>query len=304
MVRYCSPSKIVLIRRVIFLFFLSFFFEGSYAQKLLKLWEEGEKPFFKSNDLQEYEEEMWGTQCLLDITEPTLTIYEAQGNSTGKAVMIIPGGGYEMVAMYHEGYDVAQRLSEAGITAAVLKYRLPKTESSDEPHRVPLTDARRALVLLRQYTEDINLDVMEFGVVGFSAGSHLATVMGLWKSDIENENPDFSGLIYGVTTSSGSNLKWLEESLYHRKMTDQELKRNQLLRLVNNETPPAFLVHAMDDDVCLVEESLRYAEKLKANNVPHEAHYFPTGGHGFGLGRQEDGTDQWIELFINWVKRI
>ena len=290
--------------RILFFLSLICLAQGSYAQEVLQLWEEGKTPFFKENNLKEYQQEMWGTQCLIDITRPTLTIYEAEGKPSGKAVVIIPGGGYEMVAMYHEGYDVAKELAAAGITAAVLKYRLPKKESSDQPHLVPLSDGRRALELLRRYSRERSLGIKEFGVVGFSAGSHLATVLGLWKSQNEVENPDFSGLIYGVTNLSEENLKWLEESLYHRELTAEEKDQNTLLNLVNSDTPPAFLVHAMDDDVCLLEESTLYADELKANSIPHETHYFPTGGHGFGLGKQEDGTDQWIQLFINWVKRI
>jgi dipeptidyl aminopeptidase/acylaminoacyl peptidase len=97
-------------------------------------------------------------------------------------------------------------------------------------------------------------------------------------------------------------LKWLEESLYFRKLTDAELAQNRLLNLVTNETPPAFLVHAYDDNVCKVEESTLYAEKLFEHGVPVEMHLFPKGGHGFGLGRTEDGTNQWLQLFVNWLK--
>lgn len=274
------------------------------GQDIINLWKQGEKPYYKENELVEYEKEMWGTQCVLDITHPTLSIYPAQGDHTGKAVLIIPGGGYEMVAMYHEGYEVAEKLSAAGITAAVLKYRLPKKESSDQPHLVPLSDGRRALELLRDYSENNNQLFDQIGVLGFSAGSHLATVLGLWKSDNEKENPDFSALIYGVTILSESNLKWLEESLYHRPLTSSEKEQNTLLNLVNVSTPPAFLVHSYDDDVCLIEESTMYAEQLRKYDIPFETHFYARGGHGFGLGRSEDGTDQWIKLFINWVKRI
>lgn len=138
--------------------------------------------------------------------------------------------------------------------------------------------------------------------MGFSAGSHLSTVASLWESKTESENPNFSGLIYGVTNLSQINLEWLEKDLYYRKLTESEIGQNTLLNLVTPETPPAFLVHAYDDDVCLIEESTLYADKLREFNIPVEMHLFPTGGHGFGLGRPEDGTDQWLSLFINWIK--
>ena len=274
------------------------------SQESIDLWEGMTTPYFKDNDLVEYEEELWGTRCLQNVTEPTLTIYPAEGANSGKAVLIIPGGGYEIVAIHHEGYDLAKVLSKNGITAAVLKYRIPKPESSDSPHLVPLTDARRALTLLRDRSKILGFSKDRVGVMGFSAGSHLATVLGLWKSEKENENPNFSGLIYGVTDLSSENLGWLEKSLYYRKMTEQEKKQNTLLDQIDDKTPPAFLVHAYDDEVCLVKESVGYAQKLREHKIPVETHLFQAGGHGFGMGREEDGTNQWVSLFINWVKRL
>jgi acetyl esterase/lipase len=123
--------------------------------------------------------------------------------------------GSRALAIYHEGHDLAKILAKQGLTVAVLKYRLPKTESSDQPHLVLLTDTRRALKLLRTHSEKYGFAKDKLGVMGFSAGSHLATVASLWKSDDEEENPNFSGLIYGVTDLDTEDLKWLEESLYH-----------------------------------------------------------------------------------------
>ena len=272
------------------------------AQDEIKLWEGEQKPFYKENVLEEYEKEVWGTQCVFNITEPTLTIFKAEGKNSGKAVIIIPGGGYELVAMYHEGYDLAEALAKQGITAAVLKYRLPNLKSSDDPHMVPLVDGRKALKILHEKASAYEIDSSQIGVIGFSAGSHLATVLSLWKSENENENPDFSGLIYGVTTLSKANLNWLENSLYQRELTPEEIAKNTLLNLVNQDTPQAFLVHASDDEVCNVEETTAYAQKLKEHGVLAETHIFPKGGHGFGMGRAIDGTNQWVALFVNWLK--
>ncbi|MFT5642008.1 MAG: acetyl esterase/lipase [Cyclobacteriaceae bacterium] len=296
-----SPSRLTFRVILLYLIFASLNIE---AQEVVVLWEGDEKPYYKKNALKEYEKEMWGTKCLFDITEPTLTIYPSVNRNSAHAVMIIPGGGYEMVAIKHEGHDLAKYLANKGITATVLKYRIPKTESSDRPHLVPLSDARRALKLLRQRADKYGFDRSKVGLIGFSAGSHLATVLGLWKSEDENENPNFSALIYGVTDGSEANLKWLEESLYHRKLSEKEVEQNTLLNLVNEETPPAFLVHAYDDDVCHVRETTLYAQKLFENLVPVETHLFLKGGHGFGMGRKEDGTDQWVDLFVNWAKRL
>jgi len=284
----------------IHLFFLICSF--TYAQEEIKLWEGIEKPYFKENDLKEFEKDAWGTKAVGNITEPTLTIYNAKGGNTGKAVVIIPGGGYELVAMYHEGYELAEILSKNGITAAVHKYRIPNPKSSDEPHKVPLADGRRALKIVHEKAKTYGIKSDEIGVIGFSAGSHLATVLGLWKSDDDDENPDFTGLIYGVTNLTEGNQRWLESNLYHRKLTKEEIAQNTLLDLVNEGTPQAFLVHAIDDDSCKLEETTLYAQKLIENEVLAETHIFPKGGHGFGVGKSSNGTDQWVPLFINWLK--
>jgi acetyl esterase/lipase len=271
---------------------------------IYQLWEDLEKPYYKKNDLQEYEEEAFESTCVFNITEPTLTVYKAEGENSGKAVVIIPGGGYELVAMHHEGYDLAEILASQGVTAAVLKYRLPNPASSDEPHFVPLSDARRALKLLREMAGQYEFGKGEVGVVGFSAGAHLAAVTTLWGSEDINKVPNFTGLIYGVTSPIKNKLKWLEENLYHRALTESEVTQNRLLDLVSADTPPAFLVHAYDDECCSVEESTLYAQKLFGYGVKAEMHLFPEGGHGFGMGRKENGTDQWVALFVNWVKLL
>jgi acetyl esterase/lipase len=271
------------------------------AQSIIPLWEAGQKPFYKENDLKEYEGEAFGTKVVYNVLDPTLTIFKAKRKNTGIAVVICPGGGYSLEAIYHEGYDVARALAKKGITGVVLKYRLPNPKSSDQPEKVPLADARRALKLLRQQAGQFGIDTAKVGIMGFSAGSHLATMTSLWRSDDPNENPNFSVLVYGVTDDKPGNFKWLEESLYHRPMTKEELKMNKFLDLVNEQTPPAFLVHAYDDDVCHVSESTFYADKLFENGVPIEMHLFTKGGHGFGLGRKEDGTNQWMPLLIRWL---
>jgi acetyl esterase/lipase len=275
----------------------------SNAQDVYKLWEGQEKPYYKKNDLKEYEKvSSFDVVCAYDVTEPTLTVYRAEGENSRRAVILLPGGGYSLVAIYHEGHDLASVLAKQGITTAVLKYRLPKTESSDQPHLVPLADTRRALKLLRAHSKKYGFEKDKLGVMGFSAGSHLASVASLWKSDDPDENPNFSGLIYGVTDLDSENLRWLEEDLYHRKLTDEEVAQNTLLNLVTKDTPPAFLAHAYDDTVCNVKESTLYAEKCLEHQVPVEMHLFQRGGHGFGVGRKKDGTDQWVPLFVNWLK--
>jgi acetyl esterase/lipase len=146
------------------------------ARDVMKLWANQTKPYYKQNSLVEIESIVWGTPCAANVTEPTLTIYRARGRNTGFGVVIIPGGNYSVVAIHHEGYEVAEIMAKQGVTVAVLKYRLPNPKSSDEPGLVPLADARKALKILRQQSGKYGIDTKKVGVVGFSAGSHLATV--------------------------------------------------------------------------------------------------------------------------------
>ena len=206
--------------RLVLMLFLLVISINVASQDVITLWKGQKKPFYKDNQVKEYEKEAWGVSCVYNVTEPTLTVYKSQGQNTGIGVVILPGGGYVLESIYHEGYELAKVLASQGITAAVLKYRLPNPETSDEPNMVPITDTRRALKLLRQIADSCGINKTKVGVIGFSAGSHLAAVTSLWKSSDAEENPNFSGLMYGVTNLSTANLKWIEESLYFRKLTE------------------------------------------------------------------------------------
>jgi acetyl esterase/lipase len=303
-VRLCGAF--VLFGRFLMASLLSSFLSSEVvAQEEIELWAGQEIPFAKENDLREFELVCWGgNMCADDITVPTLSFYPAKENPSGKAVLVIPGGGYNVVAVSYEGHDTAKALAERGISAGVLKYRLPDNRHSTNPQMTPLTDARRALAMMRDRADELGIQDSHVGVLGYSAGAHLATLTGLWRSDDSNQNASFSILIYGVTRLTKSNQDWLEKSAYHRPLTEREIAKNTLLDLVNEETPPAFLVHAMDDDVCHYTESTYYAERLTEHGVEMEMHLFPAGGHGFGLGLAEDGTDQWMDLAANWVRRL
>lgn len=272
------------------------------AQEIVTLWTEP-PPYSKPNSLEESMIESWGVPCAKNVTNPTLTVYRAQDNNSGHAMIILPGGGYELESIIAEGQLIAQYLSSEGIVAAVLKYRLPLKEASDQPHLLPITDARRAIVLMRSMARDYNINPSKVGIMGFSAGGHLATAVSVLTSQEPSENPDFSALIYPVTTLGDENQKWLEESLFHRAMTSEEKRQYDLVSHVTATTPPAFLLHAYDDEVVPIEESLLYAGALARAGQEVEAHYFAKGGHGFGPGRGEDGTAQWLGLLVNWIKR-
>lgn len=272
------------------------------AQEVITLWT-GQPLYSKPNSLQESIVESWGVPCAKNVTNPTLTLYRAQGKPSGQAMIILPGGGYEFESIVAEGQMIAEYLSSQGILAGVLKYRLPLKESSDQPHLLPMTDARKAISLLKSAADEYGIHPSQVGIMGFSAGGHLAAAVSVLRADKQEENPDFSALIYPVTTLSVENQRWLEESLFHRPMTNDEKKQYALVDNISSLTPPAFLLHAYDDDVVPAEESLLYAKALSAAGQNVEVHLFAQGGHGFGPGRPKDGTSQWLSLLANWIKR-
>jgi len=288
----------------ILLLVLALFGAPVLAQQEVLLWGEDTAPYSKESTLNEHISPCWGADCAYQVVTPTLTIYTPPGKGNGNAVLVLPGGGYDVVAIFHEGSEIAEVLARNGTTAAVLKYRLPNPDTSTHPELVPLSDVHQAMRLLRDKQAEFQFEADRIGVMGFSAGSHLATFASLHRESDADLNPDFSMLIYGVTKLTPVNREWLEKSLYHRKLTAAEIEQQTLLNHVDEHSPPAFLVHAMDDDTCHFTESTLYADALTRSGVSVEIHLFPHGGHGFGPGRKEDGTDQWLTLAANWLDRL
>lgn len=245
-----------------------------------------------------------------NVVEPTLTVFlPAHGRRNGTSVIICPGGGYGILAAGHEGTAVAQEFVKMGVTAFVLKYRLPDARIQLNPAIAPLQDAQRAIQLIRERAKDWDLDPTKIGIMGFSAGGHLASTAGtkFGKSFIANDRqvslrPDFMVLIYPVISSdtaiyhSGS-----FESLLGVTNTNQKRLEYSNDKFVSKETPPAFLVHAADDGGVSPLNSLVFYEALLKNKVPAELHLYQQGGHGFGL-KNSTTNDLWMERLKNWLK--
>ena len=243
------------------------------------------------------------------VSRPMLQVFQPPaGHGTGAAVVICPGGGYLHLAFTHEGTDVARMLNEWGITAFVLKYRLPNDESMIDKTIGPLQDAQRAIQLVRQRAAAWGLDPAKVGILGFSAGGHLASTAGTHFNEAVIDNPgkvslrpDFMILLYPVIS--------FEDSIAHRGSRDNLIGLHPdaaLVRKFSNElqvtaqTPPTFLVHAGDDKVVPVANSLHFYEALQANGVPAEMHIYPKGGHGFGLNNPTT-TDRWTDRLRGWL---
>jgi len=243
--------------------------------------------------------------------QPLITPYlPPAGTADGTAVVIFPGGGYQHLSMVKEGSDVANWLAGAGVTTFVVRYRLgPKYR-----HPTMLGDAQRAIRTVRARAAEWNVDPRRLGVIGFSAGGHLASTAGTHfdlgsassADPIERASarPDFLLLLYPVIT--------MRDSLTHAGS-----KRNligtdaapDLVRLMSNETrvsretPPTFLVHSTDDKAVPVENSLLFYEALKRNGVAAEMHVFEHGGHGFGLAPRDPVLSAWTTMCEAWMRR-
>lgn len=293
---------------VIFLF-SCFYSTSMNAQHILPLYE-GEIPNSKPiNNREKSVTDAAGIERISKVSIPTLSIYKAaHQNKKNAAVIICPGGAYSILAASHEGKDVAKEFNRIGITAFVLKYRLPDDSTMINKSIGPLQDAQRAIQLVRERADEFNIDPSKIGIMGFSAGGHLAASASTrFKEElIKNEKntslrPDFSILIYPVIsfmdglTHNGSRQNLLG------KNASSELKQKFSNELqVDSNTPPAFLVHASDDTAVPVLNSIAYYEALLKHKIYSQLLIYPKGGHGFGMNNKST-SDKFMQGMEHWL---
>lgn len=244
------------------------------------------------------------------VTNPTLEIYLPPAeNNTGAAVLIIPGGGYSGIAYSHEGVDIAKEFNSFGVAAFVLKYRLPSDKIMSDKSIGPLQDAQQAIKTIRMRASEWKIDNSRVGILGFSAGGHLASTAGTqFKRTVidnrENTNlrPDFMVLVYPVISLIDSLMhKGSRDNLLGPNPDPERIKQFSSDRQITPETPPTLLVHSGDDKGVKVGNSISFYEGLIRNGVPAEMHLYPTGGHGYG---QVEGRtpDKWTDRVRHWLK--
>jgi acetyl esterase/lipase len=230
--------------------------------------------------------------------------------ATGTAVLICPGGGYAALAFGHEGNAIASWLNDNGIAGIILKYRLPSDLIMKDKSIGPLQDAQEAMRIIRRNAVAWNIDPKKVGVIGFSAGGHLASTLSTHYADkvydvadTISARPDFSLLIYPVITMDSSfTHAGSRKNLIGDKPSDEAIKSFSNELQVNEKTPPAFMVHSADDQTVPVKNSIVYYEQLVKYKIPSELHIFQKGGHGYGLGGSKDTQSAWPGLCINWLK--
>ncbi len=230
------------------------------------------------------------------VSNPTLTIYSPKSANTGAAVLVFPGGGYSILALDLEGTEVCDWLTSSGITCALLKYRVPGTGPLPKSPAA-LQDAQRAMGILRERASEWHVDPHRIGVLGFSAGGHLAAALSTHYderlypaadgADQQICRPDFTVLIYPGYLATG----------------DRKLTLNPDIH-VTDKTPPAILVQAEDDSAAPPENSIDYFLALKAAKVPAELHLYGAGGHGYGLRRTALPVTSWPDAVITWLRTI
>lgn len=279
------------------------------AQQIIPLYD-GEVPNSKPYSTKELWEPQDNGDTIVHFTsQPTLAIFLPEQNANGTAVVICPGGGYWVTSMIKEGYALARKFNEWGVAAFVLKYRMPNDSVMNDKKIGPLQDAQRAIQLVRLRAAEWKVDVNKVGIMGFSAGGHLAstTATHFEQSYIDNKKqinlrPDFALLIYPVIS--------FQDNIGHIGSRDRLLGKNPETKLrdsfsnelqVTPKTPPTFLVHASDDDAVPVMNSVTFYSALLKYKIPAEMHLYKGGGHGFGL-ENPTTKDEWIESCKHWMQ--
>jgi acetyl esterase/lipase len=279
------------------------------AQEVVNLWDT-EIPGSKTSTEYSEEQDMDGNQLVgvSRVIQPQLTVFKA-AEPSGAAVIICPGGGYGYLAIDKEGVKVAQWFNTKGITAFVLKYRLPSDLIMENKTIGPLQDAQRAMRLVRENAQEYEIDTAKVGIMGFSAGGHLASTLSTHYNDKVYETdgaitakPNFSILLYPVISmQEGITHQGSRENLLGKNPSAADVDRFSNEMQITAKTSPTFLVHAADDQAVPVKNSIDYFTALNQNNVPVEMHIYEKGGHGFGLGTAPT-NNAWPESLALWLK--
>ncbi|NDV42604.1 alpha/beta hydrolase [Flagellimonas sediminis] len=258
-----------------------------------------------------------GILWITNVQEPTIEVYLPNKRAaSGQAVVIFPGGGYYGLAYDWEGTDIAKTFNAKGIAGIVVKYRLPWSKSiTSNKNIVPLQDAQRAIRMVRQKAGEWNISPNKIGIMGFSAGGHLASTLGTHynenvydrQDDIDDlsARPDFMALVYpvitlgAVSTHSGS-----RKSLVGENPTGAQIDYLSNEKHVDKDAPPTFLIHAADDGSVSVENSILFFRALRENGVSSALHVYPHGGHGFSLALHDPVLRDWINVFFDWVEHL
>lgn len=293
----------------LFFLFLIFLSDSFHAQvrEVINLWPD--KPLYMIDTVNHEHSEL-GTDGIVRVsrvTYPTLEYWKPD-KPNGTAVVICPGGGYVRLAITSEGEYVARWYAERGVSAFILKYRLPDDAVMERKEIVPLSDAQQAINYLRDNADKFEIDTNRIGMMGFSAGGHLAASASVYFNDSfigkhkkHNLRPDFSILIYPVITMQNDYThQGSKNALIGKDASEEQTNYFSNELNVTENTPATFIMHASDDKAVPVENSLKYYEALKKKNVYAALHIFQNGGHGFTM-KNKFLDEQWFFLLEKWL---
>lgn len=284
----------------------------TFGQQIIEIWDEKDIPNYqKSQEKEEIPER--NITFIMKVQKPTLEVFlPSKSNANGKAVLILPGGGYTGVAYDWEGTDYAKWLNAQGIAAFVLKYRMPQAGSVKTPYLAPIQDAQRAMRYIRKNADIFHIEKEQVGVIGSSAGGHLASTLGTHiqeyytsqdEIDKEDFKPNFMMLIYPVVSmKKGVTHMGSRNALLGKKPSDELVHQFSNELQVTQNTPPTFIVHSGDDGAVPVQNSILMYQSLLKNNVKTEMHLYPTGGHGYSMGKSNENAPNWTELAEAFLK--
>lgn len=275
------------------------------------------KPLYKSipNQIvvpnEEREDPFEGIIIVSKVTEPAYQYFRVkEDNIKRPCVIIYPGGAYFILASGHEGVEVAKFFNSIGVNAMVVKYRIPNDNAQVDKSIAPLQDAQQAMLLARSNAATWGIDANKIGILGFSAGGHLAASLSSHYADVKIDNPlnislrpNFQILIYPVITMKDFGHIGSKENLIGKNPTDAQVQYYSNELNVNDQTPPAFIVHAKNDDAVSVQNAYEYDKALKANKVASTLFLFEKGGHGFGM-KNPTSTIQWTTPLTQWLREI
>jgi len=245
------------------------------------------------------------------VTDPELFVYLPSGETaTRTAVLICPGGGYSKLSFYKEGIMIAKWLNHNGIAGIILKYRLPSEMIMKDKSVGPLQDTQEAIRIIRRNAPAWNINPKKVGIIGFSAGGHLASTLSTHFAekvynvkDTISARPDFSLLIYPVISMDAS----FTHTSSRKNLLGENPSEEAVIHFSNDlqiteKTPPSFLVHSADDKSVPVKNSIVYFNGLQKNNIPSELHIFQKGGHGYWLAPDGGTESTWPDLCLKWMK--
>lgn len=273
-------------------------------------------PNSKTTGTKEKNKKESGITLISNVQDPNISVFlPSKRFATGQAIVICPGGGYWVEAYDLEGTDIAKYLNSIGVAAVVLKYRLPTSGNTIEPNKAPLIDAQQAMRMVRANARNWNIEPDKIGIMGFSAGGHLASTLGthfdngnkVSKDSIEQQScrPDFMVLMYPVISFIDSCAHTGSRSALLGKNQTEELKKYYSNELhVTKDVPPTFIALADDDKTVPAENALLFYKALRKNSVKTELHIISEGEHGFGLSINNEHVASWTYNLRLWLNSI